>query len=148
MLVAAPNSHAATPYPIERKGARGRISLTARGPLLTHACRQPFPPAPPPQSPPGRTSDSFELGPSSESSSLSAGGDGAEAAADTLRPADPGRVDGGGGGGDSILPRRPTGIFSGSGGGAEWAWEAAAGPGPADPFRADWKHWGGRGVMP
>ena len=26
-------------------------------------------------------------------------------------------------------------------GGAEWAWEAAAGPGPADPFRGDWPHW-------
>ena len=31
------------------------------------------------------------------------------------------------------------------GGGAEWAWEAVGGPGPmdSDPFRADWKHWGG-----
>jgi len=24
----------------------------------------------------------------------------------------------------------------------EWMWEAATGPGPADPFREDWKHWG------
>jgi hypothetical protein len=22
-----------------------------------------------------------------------------------------------------------------------WVWEAAAGPGPDDPFRKDWKHW-------
>ena len=30
------------------------------------------------------------------------------------------------------------------GGGGDWAWEAAAGPGPADPFRGDWQHWEGR----
>jgi hypothetical protein len=38
--------------------------------------------------------------------------------------------------------RRPRG--KSGGGGAEWAWEAAAGPGPADPFREDWPHWGRR----
>ena len=27
----------------------------------------------------------------------------------------------------------------------EWVWEAAAGPGADDPFRADWKHWESRG---
>ena len=34
--------------------------------------------------------------------------------------------------------QRPTG---------DWAWEAAAGPGPADPFREDWPHWGERAEL-
>jgi hypothetical protein len=56
-----------------------------------------------------------------------------------------------------LAPQAPTSrapaptSFKGDGGWAdplEWAWEAAAGPGPADsdPFRADWKHWGGGGA--
>ena len=40
---------------------------------------------------------------------------------------------------------RPGSITAG--GGAEWAWEAAAGPGPADPFRGDWPHWGEGGGL-
>ena len=41
----------------------------------------------------------------------------------------------------SILVPSPPSSPKPGGGGAEWAWEAAVGPGPADPFRADWKHW-------
>jgi hypothetical protein len=38
--------------------------------------------------------------------------------------------------------RRPALLPPLAGGGAEWSWEAAAGPGAADPFREDWQHWG------
>ena len=30
----------------------------------------------------------------------------------------------------------------------EWAWEAADGPGPDDPFKEDWASWAGRGPGP
>jgi hypothetical protein len=74
--------------------------------------------------------------------SSSAGEASASADVDIFRPA--GRI--GAGGSISIARRWPTGGSpaggGGSGGGAEWAWEAVSGPGPEDPFRADWKHWG------
>jgi hypothetical protein len=41
-----------------------------------------------------------------------------------------------------------TAVFvpaAGGDGGAEWVWEAA-GPGPEDPFREDWPHWGRRWI--
>ena len=53
----------------------------------------------------------------------------AAAAADAAAAARPG----------PISAARPGSITAG--GRAEWAWEAAAGPGPADPFRGDWQHW-------
>jgi hypothetical protein len=52
---------------------------------------------------------------------------------------------GAGGAGGSVARSRPSegnqDGGGGSGGGAEWSWEVAAGPGPADPFQADWPHW-------
>ncbi len=39
---------------------------------------------------------------------------------------------------DQIGSTKAAGGSRGGGGAAEWAWEAAAGPGPTDPFRGDW----------
>jgi hypothetical protein len=44
-----------------------------------------------------------------------------------------------------LVPRRPGPKLEALD--SSWTWEAVSGPGPTDPFREDWPHWGRGGAV-